>query len=525
MGIRKYLFAFAAGIILALAEMGLCDTLITTRGTKYEGIVTKTADGDSYILVKQNGGKITFPKAMVAGVQRSKSRPDGNAGKSVAAKPAPLLTKPPRTVTAKGSAPHAGVDIREVVVSGVGLTEDEATKDAFRNAIRQVVGLVVDSEELVKNDSLVEKILIYSDGFIKTFSKISQKKKGELVRVTIRATVKRRSLVAKLKAVNITVRRMDGKGLFAEAVTQAEGESNSTALLKKALTGLPTFLTATVEGKPKYDRVSSEVVLDILIRVDQKAYRAFAARTEPLLKKLAIQTSSAMIKAKPFDPRNSAIKRSNKDYFETFANALAGPKIPDSTPNGWCIWINSFINGTHTGSRWNGYVVNAEMGPVLGALEGKTTVGIYLLDSEGQRVSEDEIPVRVNGPQTYKPGSNSSDGFGVQLPFLYRACVREKASLKLFEAPESSSVARLLDTAKRSRGTVNLYVAPLSFTVKQTYSSWSGQPDGHLAKLCYQPFLKVQHRMKVTLEELKRISDVKCKVKFQAKSQRQDQKR
>lgn len=50
-----------------------------------------------------------------------------------------------------------------IVVEGVGMTPDEALKDAFRNAVRQVVGAVVDAETLVKNDEVInDKVLTYS---------------------------------------------------------------------------------------------------------------------------------------------------------------------------------------------------------------------------------------------------------------------------------------------------------------------------------------------------------------------------
>ena len=72
---------------------------------------------------------------------------------------------------------------QEVVGEGVGTSADLALKDAFRNAVRQVVGAYVDAETLVKNDELVEdKILTYSNGFIKTFSEIEGSKKDSLYR-------------------------------------------------------------------------------------------------------------------------------------------------------------------------------------------------------------------------------------------------------------------------------------------------------------------------------------------------------
>ncbi len=56
-----------------------------------------------------------------------------------------------------------------VVVSGVGLSKEEAQKDAYRNAVRQVVGLYVDSKTLVENDELIEdQVRAASNGVVRT---------------------------------------------------------------------------------------------------------------------------------------------------------------------------------------------------------------------------------------------------------------------------------------------------------------------------------------------------------------------
>ena len=131
-----------------------------------------------------------------------------------------------------------------VVAEGVGSTPDEALKDAFRNAVRQVVGAVVDAETLIKNDELInDRVLTYCDGFIKTFDEVpgSKKTQGELHRIRIKAAVERQSVVAKLRAANVTVRATDGKGLFAEAVSKADGANNATVLLKAHSVTFPRY--------------------------------------------------------------------------------------------------------------------------------------------------------------------------------------------------------------------------------------------------------------------------------------------
>ncbi len=173
---------------------------------------------------------------------------------------------PPKVKPEKGPADPG---TPQVIAEGVGATGDEALKDAFRNAVRQVVGAVVDAETLVKNDEIIsDKVLTYSDGFVKTYEEIGKKQDKGLFRTKIKATVERRSVIAKLQAANITVKDVDGKGIFAEVVTQLDAEKNAKELVEKALEGFPlNVLQAEVVGKPEVvERKDAGVT--ILLRVN-----------------------------------------------------------------------------------------------------------------------------------------------------------------------------------------------------------------------------------------------------------------
>lgn len=157
-----------------------------------------------------------------------------------------------------------------VVVEGAGLTSEDAIKDAFRSAVRQVVGAVVDAETVVKNDEIIsEKILTYSDGIIKTYEEISKKQENGLFRVKIKATVEHRSVVEKLRAAKVAVKGIDGPGIHAEAVTGLEREKEAKELVKNRLKGyLSSIVQAEVEGTPKIIRkTSASVTLEIALAV------------------------------------------------------------------------------------------------------------------------------------------------------------------------------------------------------------------------------------------------------------------
>ena len=197
-------------------------------------------------------------------------------------------------------------ETKEVIAEGVGNSPDNAIKDAFRNAVRQVVGVLVDSETLVKNDKLVDdKILTLSNGFINDYSEIpgSQKAQGGIYRVKIKAFVVTGSVIDKLKAVNISVNNVNGKGLFAESVSKLESENNALSLIYKHMKNFPiSCMKATVVGAPKIvenkaDKVKARIL--IKIETDSNAYKLFAEGLTTVLEKIAIEKGNMILNYKP----------------------------------------------------------------------------------------------------------------------------------------------------------------------------------------------------------------------------------
>ena len=182
-----------------------------------------------------------------------------------------------------------------VIAEGVGTSADDAIKDAFRNAVRQVVGAIVDAETLLKNDELIDdKVLTYSGGFVKKFTEVegSKKASGGLHRIKIKADVERQSVIEKLKAAKISVKEVDGKSMFAEVVSQLEAEKDAAALIKKQFEGFPlSYMTASVVGEPKIlDKNDTVAKIQVIVRVetDYEAYKAFATKLTEMLEKMAL---------------------------------------------------------------------------------------------------------------------------------------------------------------------------------------------------------------------------------------------
>src|SRR6516225_711892 len=119
-----------------------------------------------------------------------------------------VLTDPIGLLAAqsRSPSPKQQTGAQTVVAEGVGATPEDALKDAFRAAVRQVVGALVDEETVVKNDKVIsEKVLTYSDGIIKDgYKELGRTNDNGLWRIKISAKVERRSVALRLKEAHVT---------------------------------------------------------------------------------------------------------------------------------------------------------------------------------------------------------------------------------------------------------------------------------------------------------------------------------
>ena len=181
-----------------------------------------------------------------------------------------------------------------ILVEGQGTSPDEALRDAFRNAVRQVVGSVVDAETLVKNDEIIsDQVLTYSDGFIDHYDTVSTRQEGGLTRTRIRARVRQGDVATRLRAAKVAVKDVDGGGLFARAVTTLEAERAAGRMLRHILGDYPaTVLDVEVISEPriidKTDR-EAKISYDVRAAVDRTKYDQLMKRVLPLMEQAAVR--------------------------------------------------------------------------------------------------------------------------------------------------------------------------------------------------------------------------------------------
>lgn len=185
--------------------------------------------------------------------------------------------------------------IKVVEVSGAGVDIDSAKKDAYREAVRQVVGAYLSSETRTENDELIEdKVISLSSGFVETAETLKESTNDGLVRVRIRATVRVGKVLDSLKSHNISVGKIDGESLDAKLLTKQDQTAGFADLTTAALKGypLPCF-KASVLGEPRlgekrndgniplFVSVKIEPDLDAFVTIISKMDKALALTPRP----------------------------------------------------------------------------------------------------------------------------------------------------------------------------------------------------------------------------------------------------
>ncbi len=397
--------------------------------------------------------------------------------------------------------------VKEVVVEGVGTTEKEALQDAFRNAVRQVVGTFVSAETLVENDRLIkDKVLAASDGFVKTYKLIGKpRKEGPLLRMTVRAAVMRERLYARLKKFKVTdrevpddVKKDEGRlpDDVPEKMTKEEARRKKVKVLRDVLVDYPRVLYAQAQepDSDDYDRDKGVLTVNVDVLPDMKAYQQWRKRLEALLGKISEPTQTAQPAARITDVNLTLPKTSVRGLSMAPGKEmvkLGGPDL-SKLPDAWYLWLMTSSTDKHARTSWTGYVVDANPARVLQGLSGELAVKLELLDREGDRVAGEEFSIeeRSHGWLGRLVMRRRSDGYFNRGTSLLQSAQMAKTH------PMTTSY------------TYNLYLAPylcLEFT-----GFWNRVKGGP----AYVPLRTYQRKMTLTADEWKKVKKVRCTIVF-----------
>jgi hypothetical protein len=360
-----------------------------------------------------------------------------------------------------------------VVAEGVGASPDEALKDAFRNAVRQVVGAVIDAETQVRNDELInDKVLTYSDGFIKKFDEIdgSKKQSGGLHRIRIKAEVERKSLLAKLRSSTVVSTPVNGAGMFAEVAAKLEAEKEVNQILRKLFDGFPeSCINARVLGEPKVIKTDTEnATLEIWVQVEPNltALADFLDGLHQTLGDMAVETLELECKRTPIDhlgglgilpielhnPPDSEWQR----FTYKFKQFIVYPS--GKSKDCLSIFVGKQVSGPEEQIEYKRYMIPNTSMKIF--LEMKNKIGVITLrlnDQDGILVKEDRLKVIH--------------------PFIYHDA---------------------LDSTPKSY----FYLSPLFMSF-------------HYERFLYTPMFQIPFRIQLSLEQLKSVKDLEMTVEFQ----------
>ena len=268
-------------------------------------------------------------------------------------KPISTPATPASTTPANKAADSA--NSRAVTVEGIGSTFEEARKDAFRNAISQVVGTLVDSETRVTQEQVIEEIMTASNAYIESH-KITERKQEDdgLWHVTIEAVVQYRALQERLE-VAPTVREVDGASIIerldartTSAETKAASVDDSILMLAKVLRdqNYPySILEATATlGEPVSKNGNLELPINLTVQPNVKKFEEFRKAIEPVLEKIAISKRTVNITAQQGGSGNN-----------TYLHIAGYRERITSVDQTFFVYLNTARNNTFTNTSWNAY--------------------------------------------------------------------------------------------------------------------------------------------------------------------------
>ena len=284
----------------------------------------------------------------------------------------------------------ASSDEREVVVTGIGRTEDEAKIQAYRSAIRNVIGSMVVSNVLVENELLIrDQVLSHSDGFVTKANQIGETRNlGDgLLEVTMQITVKSQQLQQKLQAEKITITAIDGQSLFAQKVTQDESKNDAASIIAEKVANLPAgVLVANADISASQQKSTPGMVqltLPVSVSVDNQAYSTF-------IKDLNATMTNLGFKATPITSSQNHDKYVVRADSGLFFKTATG-KYPNEIESLYLVGLCDLVNKQAQTSRWKLYSVPQEVVETLAKGVHNFTLSVELRDASGQAITTSEI--------------------------------------------------------------------------------------------------------------------------------------
>ena len=421
-----------------------------------------------------------------------------------------------------------------VMATGVGTDASKALKKALMNAVEQAVGLIVDAETVVKNEKVIkDEILTYSDGFVEKFEKLKEAKDDDgLWEVKVKAVVRKLQLIEKLKASKVSLIQVDGQSLFGQVVTQVEGGKNAAKLLEKAFEGLPLNLLSAeiLNPQPKIIKKSDAEITagwTVLLAYNHKAYYdKVVPALQKALESVALRKSSQPLSGQAtYDTKydlHTPLKKS--PFFTPAAIAIPSAKLADEHEA--MILLNVGRNTKGDNLRWLWYVVDKAAIAVLAGdiCKRAPKMRVSFLDNGNNVIREDDKDITDDNGAAFTSLSREANknllefpskefdlpGFATASCFVdYVGVGRQRMRLSAHEDSGGVSIRFLQSAGHRNAiSTLDKHLkSEASFSLK--LSPFLRMRSGGAAA-AYGDLLEIPIQATFSLEEVKRISSIRC---------------
>lgn len=168
--------------------------------------------------------------------------------------------------------------LKKVFAEGVGKDVDKAKKNAYREAVRQVVGAYVDAENIAVNSKLIEdRITMLSSAYVERSGppEIDQTEDG-LIRVRLLAYVRQTKVLDVLRENKVTV-NVSNDSLVAEFSTKTDQQEAQQDIMSRVFRGYPSeCFIASIQGAPRVNKKtdgSAELIVRLLIEPDIERFK------------------------------------------------------------------------------------------------------------------------------------------------------------------------------------------------------------------------------------------------------------
>lgn len=202
-------------------------------------------------------------------------------------------------------APETGIvkankDFVTVISQGEGANRNAALEQAWTDAVRIAVGMVLSAKSNVNNEELSENIITHSRGVIEDFDILQENKKGSRTQVFIQARVRREILrdeankyseaqVVKADTGRAVKAQMDDT---AKDTTKSNKTASGVALLKEVFDsyGPEDFFSATLNPKIQYDKETKKPYIQINEKFNQDLFwKEFLPKVRQALEGIALK--------------------------------------------------------------------------------------------------------------------------------------------------------------------------------------------------------------------------------------------